>query len=221
MKRHWSVYRLIAATILSLGLASTWIATHAQANDFDSDSESASPVWWNDSFDPNATPKPDANGLFVVTGRVSLDDDEAKKDAFARLKTAVRLWTSDKFRSDWEMPDDLVRGLIRQTHIETRPVPPDSAVSKELSETKVAGYLVEFSQSSIQPLKLAHQRVVVTNRLWTMGSSLGGVLLLLLTMAGYIRADESTKGYFTNWLRFASFAAGAGGAGGLYYFFFS
>ena len=44
-------------------------------------------------------------------------------------------------------------------------------------------------------------REVVARRLVTLGGSLGFVLVCLASLAGYIRADEATKGYYTHWLR--------------------
>jgi hypothetical protein len=56
----------------------------------------------------------------------------------------------------------------------------------------------------------------VARRLGLLGGGLGFVLACLATVSGYIRADEATKGYYTNWLRLAS-ATGVGAAGVLIY----
>jgi transposase len=45
---------------------------------------------------------------------------------------------------------------------------------------------------------------------------MGFVLTCLAAFAGYIRADEATRGYYTNWLR-ALAAAGVGASGVLIY----
>ena len=50
----------------------------------------------------------------------------------------------------------------------------------------------------------------------TLGGGLGFVLICLAALAGYIRADEATKGYYTHWLR-ALAAAGVGAAGVVIY----
>jgi hypothetical protein len=49
-----------------------------------------------------------------------------------------------------------------------------------------------------------------------MGGGLAAILTGLAAVAGYIRADEATKGYYTNWLRVAA-AAGVGASGVLIY----
>ena len=57
---------------------------------------------------------------------------------------------------------------------------------------------------------------MVARRLVTLGGSLGFVLVCLAAVAGYIRADEATKGYYTYWLR-AVAAAGVGASGVVIY----
>ena len=50
----------------------------------------------------------------------------------------------------------------------------------------------------------------------TLGGALGFVLICLAAVSGYIRADEATKGYYTNRLRMLA-AAGVGAAGVILY----
>ena len=52
----------------------------------------------------------------------------------------------------------------------------------------------------------------LTRRLGFLGSLLALVLIALSALSAYIRADEATKGYYTNRLRLAA-AAGLGVAG--------
>ena len=58
--------------------------------------------------------------------------------------------------------------------------------------------------------QLVHRRLVV------LGGSLAFVLICLAAVSGYIRADEATKGYYTNRLRMLA-AAGVGAAGVVIY----
>jgi hypothetical protein len=70
----------------------------------------------------------------------------------------------------------------------------------------------DFSSPYRAPIVAAHQREVVARRLVSLGGSLGFVLVCLGSLAGYIRADEATKGYYTSWLRaVASACVGAAG----------
>ena len=57
---------------------------------------------------------------------------------------------------------------------------------------------------------------MVPRRLAVLGGVLGFVLACLAALAGYIRADEATKGYYTHWLRLVA-AAGVGASGVVIY----
>ena len=57
---------------------------------------------------------------------------------------------------------------------------------------------------------------MVGRRLVKLGGSLGFILICLAAISGYIRADEATKGYYTNRLRLLA-AAGVGAGGVLVY----
>jgi hypothetical protein len=62
----------------------------------------------------------------------------------------------------------------------------------------------------------AHDRDVVRGRLGVLAGLAGFVLACLAALAGYIRMDEATKGYYTNPLRLVA-AAGVGAAGVVIY----
>ncbi|MFO0954570.1 MAG: hypothetical protein U0835_26090 [Isosphaeraceae bacterium] len=58
----------------------------------------------------------------------------------------------------------------------------------------------------------AYRHEQTVTKLGLVGGVLALVLALLATVSGYIRADEATKGYYTNRLRVAAGAAlGAAG----------
>jgi hypothetical protein len=57
-----------------------------------------------------------------------------------------------------------------------------------------------------------YEREQVGGRLLKLGGALAFVLVCLASVVGYIRADEATKGYYTNRLRLAT-AVGLGAAG--------
>ena len=57
---------------------------------------------------------------------------------------------------------------------------------------------------------------LVGRRLINLGGSLAFILMCLAAVSGYIRADEATKGYYTNRLRMLA-AAGVGAGGVLIY----
>ena len=106
--------------------------------------------------------------------------------------------------------------LIRARHIE--PVLRDD-LGPELDDYKVwyeAAYQADFSPALKAEILAAYDRDVVRARLGLLAGL--GVFLLacLAALAGYIRADEATKGYYTNRLRLVA-AAGVGAAGVVIY----
>jgi hypothetical protein len=76
--------------------------------------------------------------------------------------------------------------------------------------------LVDLSPARRAEIVEAYNHEQTLKRLWVLGGGLAFVLACLATVSGYIRADEATKGYYTNRLRVAS-AAGLGAAGVLVY----
>ena len=74
----------------------------------------------------------------------------------------------------------------------------------------------DFSPRRRAELVEAYNRELVQHRLVTLGGTLAFVLICLAAISGYIRADEATKGYYTNRLRMLA-AAGVGAAGVIIY----
>jgi hypothetical protein len=71
---------------------------------------------------------------------------------------------------------------------------------------------LNLSPEMLSRFKQAHDDEVAGHRLLVLGEILLFVLAVLAALAGYIHADEATKGYYTNHLRLAA-AAGIGAAG--------
>jgi hypothetical protein len=70
----------------------------------------------------------------------------------------------------------------------------------------------DLSPGMLRQVVDAYEREVGAQRLGILGVVLLFLLSCLAAVSGYIRADEATKGYYTNHLRLAA-AAGIGGAG--------
>src|SRR5206468_1621904 len=75
-----------------------------------------------------------------------------------------------------------------------------------------AGQQVDFSPARKARIIAAYRKDLATRRMQGMGGGLALALALLAVMSGYIRADEATRGYYTNRLRLAA-VAGLGIAG--------
>ena len=94
-----------------------------------------------------------------------------------------------------------------------------SDVSKDLDDLYTlyrAGARLDFSPARRAEVLAVYEHDLVRERLVKGGALLGFVLFVLAVLAGYIRTDESTKGYYTNRLRMLA-AAGVGAAGVVVY----
>jgi type IV secretory pathway VirB10-like protein len=164
----------------------------------------------------------DSRGSRVLVGQISSTEPKAKAELRQKLDAEVKTWLAGDVPPSWKPPTRSIDAMIQSTYVE----PEDTKVegiSKELDETYTtlyrAGALVDFSQSRRAQLLKIYDREVVRERMIKGGGLLAFVLITLGGIAGYIRADEATKGYYTNRLRMLA-AAGVGGAGvALYHMF--
>jgi hypothetical protein len=143
-----------------------------------------------------------------IAGQLSATEDRARADARHRLEHAVTEWLTPEAPTTWKPPVHLVASMIRRTDV--RPV------EKPYGTLYVATLQADFAPECRNRLLTVHQRELVRHRLMLLGGSLGFLLACLAGLAGYIRADEATRGYYTHWLR-ALAAAGVGGSGVLIY----
>jgi hypothetical protein len=100
--------------------------------------------------------------------------------------------------------------MILETKI--KPVVKDQAPYKDYGNLYVAELRVDASPERISGFTETYQRQLVQRRMVFLGGALAFILTCLGAVSGYIRADEATKGYYTNRLRMLA-AAGVGAAG--------
>jgi hypothetical protein len=131
--------------------------------------------------------------------------ERATADADVKLDRAVgdRLALMGIPRT-WEPPPLLLRAVVANRI--RQEVPKDYAVMHR--ET----LQLDLSPEMLAQFKQAHDDEVAGHRLVLLGEILLFVLAVLAALAGYIHADEATKGYYTNHRRLAA-AAGIGAAG--------
>ena len=134
--------------------------------------------------------------------------ERARDDARLQLEHEVTEWLTPEVPTQWKPPAHLITRMIHKTDV--HPIVRDYGTVYE------ATLETDFSTPCRAEIVAAHQREVVARRLVTLGGSLGFVLVCLATVAGYIRADEATKGYYTHWLR-AIATAGVGASGVVIY----
>jgi len=161
---------------------------------------------------PSAAPKPvvveeDVKPL-VVAGRLSATEQRAVNDARAQLIKKLPELRGPNVPRDWPVPNRLVDSMIRETKV----VP----VERDYGTVYQATMLVDASPRKISEIASTYRHEQVVKRMATLGGLLAFVLICLATLSGYIRADEATKGYYTNRLRLAA-AAGVGAAGTVIY----
>ena len=138
-----------------------------------------------------------------VDGRLSATEERAKDDARRQLKIDVAEWLDRDVPSRWSRLDYESERLIHETHV----VP----VERDYATVYKATLTANFSSENRDRIIEHYQHEVVIKRLTKLGGGLSFALVCLATVAGYIKADEATRGYYTNRLRLAS-TAGLGAA---------
>ena len=153
---------------------------------------------------PPQPPKPPAE-LVVIKGRRSATEQRAHDDARAQLVKKVTEWLEPDVPKTWRVPDPLVDRLIRG---DVRVTP----VERDYGTVYEAEMQVDLSPTRRAEIAQAYQHEQTLKKLGVLGALFAFMLVCLGLVSGYIRADEATKGYYTNRLRLVS-AVVAGAAG--------
>jgi hypothetical protein len=146
--------------------------------------------------------------LRSIPGLLSATVERARDNARVQLEHEVTAWLAPEVPTQWKPPAHLITRMIKKTHVQK--------IVKDYATVYEATLEADFSTQSRATIVAAHQREVVLERLGVLGGSLGFIMACLGSLAGYIRADEATKGYYTAWLR-AIAAACVGAAGVVLY----
>jgi hypothetical protein len=158
---------------------------------------------------PAAMPMPPAAiRTTMVKGQISATQERAEADARAALRDQAADWLEPEVPRTWTIPMPLLQSLIVDTHYTPDEKPYGTLYWAELK--------VNFSPERRVTLVEAYNRELIQHRLASLGGALAFVLIGLGAVSGYIRADEATKGYYTNRLRMLA-AAGVGAAGVILY----
>ena len=140
----------------------------------------------------------------TIVGRLSATEPRALADARVQLERAAADWLGPDVPRSWKGPSKLIDAMVLDTQIQP--------VVKEYGTLYEAALRTDFSPGRREKIVRVYERELVARRLALLGGVLGFVLVCLGALAGYIQADEATKGYYTNRLRLAA-AAGVGAAG--------
>ena len=139
-----------------------------------------------------------------IVGQLSATEPRALADARVQLERAAADWLGPDVPRSWKAPSKLVDAMVLDTQVQP--------VVKEYGTLYEATLRADFSPERRDKIVRVYERELVARRLALLGGVLGFVLVCLGALAGYIQADEATKGYYTNRLRLAA-AAGVGAAG--------
>jgi hypothetical protein len=146
---------------------------------------------------------------WIVKGRLSATKERAVADARRQLRDDVASWLDPEVPRSWVAPVRMLDAMVVQG-------PELKTVQKSYGELFEATLTVDASAQRRTALVEVYDRQLVERRLATLGATLVFILICLAAVSGYIRADEATKGYYTNRLRMLA-AAGVGASGVIIY----
>lgn len=164
-------------------------------------------------------PRPVSEPAPVPTTHLELAGDwmSTTESAVESLRSRVVAKTSEWLAptgvpSTWRAPGTLIDAMIvtrPRIESEAKDYAPDDQMYRARAD-------VDFSSQNRRLLVGEYHREISAKRLGILGGILALAMGCLGIVAGYIRADEATKGYYTNRLRLLA-AAGFGAAGAVVY----
>jgi hypothetical protein len=149
-----------------------------------------------------------APAIRPIPGRVSATEERARDDALRALAGEVSAWLDPQVPTSWRVPASLLRPLVRETRV--------TPTEKDYGTVYTAVLDADFSAAQRDRIVEAYRREVGRDRTIKLGAGFGFLLACLAAVSGYIRADEATRGYYTNRLRLVA-AAAVGAAGVVLY----
>ena len=145
----------------------------------------------------------------LLTGLISATEERAKEEARKQLEKEVTDWLElSGVPRSWKPSTRQIDAMIIETIVEP--------VVKDYGTLYVAKLRLDVSPEQRAIFTESYKRQLVHRRMVLLGGTLGFVLICLGAISGYIRADEVTKGYYTNRLRLLT-AGGVGAAGVVIY----
>jgi hypothetical protein len=157
---------------------------------------------------PITAVKTNAEQTWTLDGLISATPERAANQARVDLRKDIVAWLDSDVSRSWTIPERLIDSIILNSETETVPGAIDPMYVTHLK-------LDKSPESRARFIKV-YNHELVGRRLVNLGGSLSFILICLAAISGYIRADEATKGYYTNRLRMLA-AAGVGAGGVLVY----
>jgi len=142
--------------------------------------------------------------------------EDARNEAFEVAANQLHVYLLGRSPAiQWRPSADFVRTskLVKKAD--------DNVVKSELAENFPDMHQVvlqlSLTDTEMEAIRQEDHKYRVEQRLWIAGRGLGGFVLLLGALAGYMRLDELTKGYFTLPLRLGALLLGVVGAGVIWF----
>ena len=194
-----------------------------------------SPPWFpKTETEEESLARPDASGHRVLLGRLSASEDRAGRDLRQLVDREVSAWLAADVPTSWKVPDREIKRMILGSHTQEVARSLDGPASgldpsekaaeipglDSLYTLHRAGQKLDFSPSRRARIVAAYRKEVASARMHRLGGGLAVALVGLAVLSGYIKADEATKGYYTNRLRLVA-GAGLGTAGVAAYRYFA
>ena len=162
-----------------------------------------------------AAPENFARAIPSLSGQISATPERADQDAREKLRQEITAWLEPDVPSTWSLPRRELDQLVIQSNLES--VVKESLITKDDPGPMFITHLtLDTTPVRRERLVKLYNRELVGRRLVKLGGGLGFILMCLAAVSGYIRADEASKGYYTNRLRLLA-AAGIGAGGVLIY----
>ncbi len=154
-----------------------------------------------------------------VESRLHAQLDDARNDALENAANQLHVFLNDR-KIQWRPTADFIRSSKLVKKQEDKVVKLDVADNRpEISPPEMHQIVLQLTvtDADMKTIRQEDHKYRVEQRLWTAGRGLGGLVLLLGALAGYMRLDELTKGYFTLPLRLAALVLGVAGAGAVWF----
>jgi hypothetical protein len=152
----------------------------------------------------------------VVSSELWAKPEEALADALQQATNVARdfvIRTESGIGSDWGASSRLVQDrLVREEFVEKV----DWSYGPELGPVYRAYMLLELSPENRDLLVREWDQSIRQRRLGQIGGGFGFVVVCLLTVLGFLRLDDATRGYYTPWLMTGAGALVAGTGAALY-----
>ena len=129
-----------------------------------------------------------------IGGQVTAED--ARQLGYKAARTAVLSFLRQQNPPiSWLPPLEFVKqNLVSERSLKTKQ-------EENGQETYVVTLDVKVTDKDLQEMVEKDRQVSMEAREWLVAKVLGGLLALLVAVAGYFRLEEATRGYYTNWLR--------------------